>query len=29
MTTLRRLIRAIDAHTLWACNPQHGLVPRR
>lgn len=29
MTTLRRFIRAIDTHTLWACNPQNALGPRR
>ncbi|MCW2712100.1 MAG: hypothetical protein JWQ67_623 [Marmoricola sp.] len=29
MTTLRRMIRAIDSHTLWAFNPRSGLDPRR
>jgi hypothetical protein len=28
MNTLRRLIRSLDAHTLWSFNAQHPLVKR-
>lgn len=29
MNTLRRLITALDQHTLWALNPQPPLAPRK
>jgi len=29
MTTLRRIIRTIDSHTLWAFNPPPRLGGRR
>ena len=28
MSTLRRMISFLDAHTLWAFNPQGALSPR-